>query len=320
MWKQIKRIAGTPAQAAKHPDPAAHADQLIENFTSRSSTDNLPDHVQTAQQALAPRRERDVELRSSEPDFTDTPFHFVELVRALSKYKKSAPGEDHHTYEMIDHAPADFKLNLLHLINDSWAEGRLPYPWKTAIIQPIPKKNAPDAPRPISLLSCLGKVMERMVHSRLKYKIGPLHKHIFGYKEGSSTTDAFCSLALIATDPAKTCKHCKPTAVFMDLEKAFKLTGRLPITEALIQNGVWGDMLALPSDYFEGRSAKVQFQRKLFRSLQLENGTPHALILSPTLFNILMEKLVDLPFDPSVRTVSYADDVVIFAGDDHSET
>ena len=66
----------------------------------------------------------------------------------------------------------------------------------------------------------------------------PLHKHIFGYKEGSSTTYAFCLLALIATDPALACKHCRPTAVFMDLDKAFELAGRLPITEALIQKGV----------------------------------------------------------------------------------
>jgi hypothetical protein len=92
MWKQLKRIAGTSTPAALSPDPQAEAERLIKQFTARSSTSNLPVEVQTAQAALAPRREDAVKLGSLELADTDTPFTVKELLRALKKYKKSAPG------------------------------------------------------------------------------------------------------------------------------------------------------------------------------------------------------------------------------------
>ena len=79
-------------------------------------------------------------------------------------------------------------------------------------------------------------------------------------------------------------------------------------------------MLSWISDYLTDRAAKVRFQGTMSKSLYFENGTPQGSILSPTLFNLLMEKLVDLPFDPTVYAVSYADDVAIFAADGHGET
>ena len=90
--------------------------------------------------------------------------------------------------------------------------------------------------------------------------------------------------------------------------------------EALIQKGVHGKMLSWINDYLTDRAANVRFQGTMSKSLYFENGTPQGSILSPTLFNLLMEKLVDLPFDPTVYAVSYADDVAIFAADGHGET
>jgi hypothetical protein len=77
-----------------HPVPKEEADHLIRQFTARSSNANLPADIQKAQAALAQRREAAVKLGSLEPADTDTPFTYRELQRALSKYKKSAPGED----------------------------------------------------------------------------------------------------------------------------------------------------------------------------------------------------------------------------------
>ena len=59
---------------------------------------------------------------------------------------------------------------LLKLINISLVEG-LPNQWKTATITMIPKKEkmstSPLDYRPISLLSCIGKLAERVVKNRL---------------------------------------------------------------------------------------------------------------------------------------------------------
>ena len=57
----------------------------------------------------------------------------------------------------------------------SWARGELPSIWRKGIIAPILKKGKPrDSPgsyRPVSLLSCLGEVVERLVQARLHWHL-----------------------------------------------------------------------------------------------------------------------------------------------------
>lgn len=45
---------------------------------------------------------------------------------------------------------------------------------------------------------------------------------------------------------------------------------------------------------------------------ELENSTPQAGIFSPTIFNLLMEQLVSLPFQEGTAFLSYADDLAWF--------
>jgi hypothetical protein len=72
---------------------------------------------------------------------------------------------------MVKHLGQIAKVNLLKLFNISWKTGKVPSEWKEAIAVPIPKpgKNKLNLSsyRPISLLSCLGKFMERTVNRRL---------------------------------------------------------------------------------------------------------------------------------------------------------
>ena len=60
---------------------------------------------------------------------------------------------------------------LLELFNESWKNGTVPALWKKATIIPIHKKGKdkkdPNSYCPISLLSCLGKVLERVINRRL---------------------------------------------------------------------------------------------------------------------------------------------------------
>ena len=62
---------------------------------------------------------------------------------------------------------------MLCCFNRSWREGVLPHSWRNAVIVPILKPGKPasdvDSYRPISLTSCLGKVLERMVANRLSH-------------------------------------------------------------------------------------------------------------------------------------------------------
>ena len=85
------------------------------------------------------------------------------------------------------------------------------------------------------------------------------------------------------------------------------------ILETLANKGVSGKLLAWIRDFLTHRQARVSFQGKLSNNRTFENGTPQGSILSPFLFNILMENLVPLQFGASTKILCYADDIVIIS-------
>ena len=86
--------------------------------------------------------------------------------------KKSSPGPDNIPYVLLDKLSCLGKLSYLYLVNRSWEEGQLPTNWKTSFVKPILKHNKPknsiESYRPISLISCMSKIMEKMINTRLK--------------------------------------------------------------------------------------------------------------------------------------------------------
>ena len=60
---------------------------------------------------------------------------------ALNKKKSTAPGADTIHYDMLKKASDKCKWQLLHIINKSWTEGKLPDDWKLGTIIPLLKQN-----------------------------------------------------------------------------------------------------------------------------------------------------------------------------------
>ena len=96
----------------------------------------------------------------------------AELKSAIKQCKhKTSPGGDTIHYEMIKVLPSECLNVLLKLYNNIYLTGRLPTEWKHAIVLPIakPDKDASSASsyRPISLTSCICKIMEKLVNNHL---------------------------------------------------------------------------------------------------------------------------------------------------------
>ena len=98
----------------------------------------------------------------------------TELKAALGKLKPhKAPGSNQIANEIIINPGSNGMAVLLRLINITWKTGQLPKDWKTAVLIPLLKKNkpksAPSSYRPISLTSCIGKLVDRMVNEHLNW-------------------------------------------------------------------------------------------------------------------------------------------------------
>ena len=140
------------------------------------------------------------------------PFSMKELKDAMEKVKtRKTPEPDRITGELLKHLGACPRAVLLKIFNHSWMEGVVPAVWKEVVILPVQKKGKdkknPLSYRPISLLSCIDKLCERMLNRCLI-------SHLF-----RSTEDKLAYLAQNIEDAFQEKK--KVLAVVFDLSNAF---------------------------------------------------------------------------------------------------
>ena len=106
-------------------------------------------------------------------------FSTDELETALWKAKSGkAAGPDQIANEMLKNLSAVGKERLLNLLNRSWAEGICPGLCKLGETIPYPKPGKDhqitSSYRPISLLSVIGKLLERLVKHALNTTWNPM--------------------------------------------------------------------------------------------------------------------------------------------------
>ncbi|XP_045106666.1 uncharacterized protein LOC123501726 [Portunus trituberculatus] len=227
-----------------------------------------------------------------------------ELRRALARGWATSPGDDGITYAVL-RALRDVPGNpLLQLYNICFRLGHVPQAWTHNTIVPIPKPGT-DKFRPISLTSCFCKVLERILLSRLLFRLQhKLSARLYGFLPQRGTHH--CLMKLYT--------RLSPASVvsFIDLKSAFDVANRDIILDQLVDFGVKGNLLRWIRAYLRDRTSCVLFKGVLSTTKNFELGTPQGGVLSPSLFNILMHRLLSLLPDVTDTTITcYADDICI---------
>ena len=108
---------------------------------------------------------------------------------------------------MLKHLPRSGMDFLLHIFNLSWTSHSFPSIWKTSSIIPIHTMGKPlDSPasfRPISLTSCVSKLFERIILSRLLFFLESnsiLSPSKAGFRSGRSTLNQILYLSQSISD------------------------------------------------------------------------------------------------------------------------
>jgi hypothetical protein len=97
-----------------------------------------------------------------------------------------ACGDDGITHQMLKSTSETICIPLAIIFNFSLQKGIFPSTWKIARVMPAFKKDDKSSPsnyRPISLLSCIGKVMERAVY-KYTYHFIFEHSLLYAYQSG----------------------------------------------------------------------------------------------------------------------------------------
>ena len=170
-------------------------------------------------------------------------FTLDEFHNALHNTNSTAPGEDKITYQLIKHLPDNAIDYLLHLYNRIWQSNSFPKRWLLAVVLPFEKQGKDSLVvenyRPISLTSCVCKLMEKMVNARLVFtleKCEAISEKQYGFRQGRSTTDV---LVRLDSDIKLAFARKQHTiVVFFDLQKAYDTTWRQGILHRLHALGV----------------------------------------------------------------------------------
>jgi retron-type reverse transcriptase len=203
---------------------------------------------------------------------------------------------------------------LAHIVNTALTKSIFPKAWKMAYLLPVGKISRPvelHDYRPISILPCLSKVLEKITKNQILThidKFNLLHRFQSGFREGHSTTTA---LAKIIDDfSSYVANGMVSLLVLLDFSKAFDSVDHGILLDKLFkQFNFSSPSIRLLASYLTDRYQIVKLNEKLSEPSCLISGVPQGSILGPILFSMFINDIANSL--TSVKFHLFADDVQI---------
>ena len=244
------------------------------------------------------------------------PFSRADIITTLKNTKNSTPGEDKIGYSVLKQLPHIAYDHLANLYNHLRNIGYFPSIWKAAIgvMLPKPQKDPklPTSYRPISLLRCLGKTLEKLIAK-------PLIQHLTHNNLLNNWQRAYLPSKEANEHVYRLCRHgqianhykWQGAAIFLDVEKAFDSVWQNGLRAKLTNYQLPRKLIRLLSSFLDNRTISVRVKRTISNPVNLSAGTPQGSVLSPLLFNIFVND-ISFPRDSPIRISQFADDLAIW--------
>lgn len=238
-----------------------------------------------------------------------------EIKKIISNLKgKRSAGHDNISSNFIKQIKDAVIIPISILTNKSIESGYFPKSLKVAKVVPIFKNKNPELYtnyRPISLLPCISKILEKVIHTRLYHFVnssGRFYDSQYSFRPNHSTVDAVTELTSVLLESLDTKKHV--VTVFLDLSKAFDTINHKTLLHKLKYYGVRGRALDWFTSYLSGRKQYVTYDSVSSSIYEITCGVPQGSVLGPLLFILYTN---DLPNSlEHSKCILFADDTTVY--------
>ncbi len=243
------------------------------------------------------------------------PFSTFEIIKVMKNTEvSSSPGEDKLHNMLIKNLPYNYVNKVLSVLVNRVVVSGIPVKWKKAEIIMIPKAEGkskdPTKYRPISLTSCLGKLVERLVKLRLTIFLEErelIAKQQSGFRNKKGAADNLIFFTQKISETLN--KKKKACGIFFDISKAFDKVWHNGLIYKLITLNVPGYILSYIIDFLKDRQFRVKVGKALSEPGNIQCSVPQGSVLGPLLFLVYIN---DIPLADSkhIRYSSlFADDL-----------
>ncbi|KAF5670363.1 hypothetical protein FCIRC_8971 [Fusarium circinatum] len=208
-----------------------------------------------------------------------------EIIKGLPRWKSTGP--DEVPYEAIQLGGDELRSHLLRAFQVCLNMSYHPANFKDAILVMVRKSgkpaNMPTSWRPLALLSCLGKILEKIVASRMQeaLKANPhlLPARQFGWRTTSEALEYMLDKVYSAWALGKVV-----TIMGLDISGAYDNVWRQALIQTLADKGFPRWIVDMIQSFLSDRTASFHLPGIISDRFDLNTGVPQGSPLSPILF------------------------------------
>jgi hypothetical protein len=315
LWSLLKEVSTGNAENDKiekivvNGNPVSEPVQIANQFNTFFSSigNQISESVEPIDSEACDFLEENQEIPVLEMGGTSQA-QIVEIIKSFES--KSSTDLDGISTKLLKFVAYEISFPLAHVFNLSLSTGNFPSKLKQSRIVPIFKSGDPescDNYRPISLLSSISKILEKIVQIKLVDHLTSnnlLYKHQYGFLKGKSTEHNLLHVTNKITEALNSGKYC--IGLFLDLKKAFDVCSHEILLKKLEKGfGIKNTALLWFKNYLSNRTQIVDINGNLSQPCNIDISVLQGSILGPILFLCYIN---DLPNVTDLDMFLFADD------------